>query len=261
MSVSVNFMLENYCSNNCDEIIKWFIDNARAYYSDEVKNLKITLIKTNRYHENVFELSFQLNPENVPLNHETAFTITEGILNPIDLSDYPDERNNNLRVAYMVEGSFVFTPPQRSPSTASTRKQTPRKYPRCQKGSRRNKKTGECVKTNPSFSYTPEWMPPKRRPSKMRINSPDGEAEWQDVPYVPKKKRCKKGTRKDRKTGLCVPYLRPNWDNIRQASLTSAEKRDAHELFQRQVQAAQNVMRKMDDKKKAEDYVRQLRDL
>ena len=93
-----------------------------------------------------------------------------------------------------------------SGSTASARKQTPLKYPRCKKGSRRNKKTHECVKTNPSLSYTPEWMPPKRRPPKMRINTPDGEAEWQDVPHVPKKKRCKRGTRKDRKTGVCQPY-------------------------------------------------------
>jgi hypothetical protein len=75
------------------------------------------------------------------------------------------------------------------------------------------------------------------------------------------RRRCDKGTRKNKKTGLCEPYLRLNWDDIRQPSLTSAEKRDAHELFQRQVQAAENVMRKMGDKKKAQDYVRQLREL
>jgi len=97
-----------------------------------------------------------------------------------------------------------------SNSTASTRKQTPRKYPRCPKGSRRNKRTHKCDKKYPSVSYTPDWVPPNRRPPPMRINTPDGEAEWEDVPYVPlKKKRCKKGTRMNKLKNKCEPYVRP----------------------------------------------------
>jgi len=106
-----------------------------------------------------------------------------------------------------------------SGSTASTRKQTPIKYTRCKKGSRRNKKTHECEDN-------------KHQLFLQRVKAARGR----------KKERCKRGTRKNRKTGVCQPYVRLSWDNIRQASLTSAEKRDANELFQRQVQAAKNVM-------------------
>ena len=150
-----------------------------------------------------------------------------------------------------------------SNSTASTRKQTPPKYPRCPKGSRRNKRTHLCVKKNPSFNYTPEWTPANRRPPRMRINTPDGEAEWQDVPYIPlKKKRCKNGTRKNRKTGECEPYLRlkADWYVKPDSPPNSAKERAAHELFLRQVKAAENVMEKMGHRKKADDYVRQLRE-
>lgn len=131
MSVSVNFMLENYCSNNCETIINWFIYEAIANYSHEIKNLKINLIEKGKYYVNVFNLSFQLNEKNVNPDEETAFIIAEGILDPRDSSDYPDVRSNNLPVAYMVEGSFLFLG---QPAPRASPKRT-----RCRNGQRKNK--------------------------------------------------------------------------------------------------------------------------
>jgi len=138
MSVSVDFMLENYCSNKCDEIINWFIGEANANYSDEITNLNIRLVKKERYYVNTFKLSFKLNLNNVPLDKETAYIIAQGILNPPDSSDYPDERSNNLPVAYMVEGSFVYS--HNTTTHISQMRHTPQKRTkRCPNGQRKNK--------------------------------------------------------------------------------------------------------------------------
>jgi len=73
-----------------------------------------------------------------------------------------------------------------SGSTASTRKQTPVKYPRCEKGSRRNKKTHECEDN-------------KHQLFLQRVKAARGRKD------LPKKERCRRGSRKDRKTGVCQP--------------------------------------------------------
>lgn len=52
----------------------------------------------------------------------------------------------------------------------------------------------------------------------------------------------------------CEPYIRATRNYIPKASTpNSAEQRAANELFQRQVEAAKNVMKKVGDKKKAEN--------
>ena len=186
MSVIVYFMLENYCSDNCDAVINWFIDEANSNYSDEIKNLKITLVKKEKYYVNTFKLSFKLNLNNVPLNKETAYIITEGILNPSDLSGYPDERSS-LPVAYMVEGSFVFL---RVVPDKPTTHNSP-------------------VSHNSQIHNSPIHISPIHNSPKRTKRCPNGERKNKNrvcVQYIPKPRtRCRNGQRKN-KNRVCVDY-------------------------------------------------------
>lgn len=76
------------------------------------------------------------------------------------------------------------------------------KRKRCPKGTRKNRKTGECeqvVKKSVSKAKTPT-------PPKAKTPTPPKAASKVRSPVSPKaKKRCPKGTRKNKKTGECEP--------------------------------------------------------
>jgi hypothetical protein len=70
------------------------------------------------------------------------------------------------------------------------------KKKKCPKGTRRNKKTGNCEPSGVARGLTPL--------------KPRGVARDGDTPLAPaKKKKCPKGTRRNKKTGNCEPIARP----------------------------------------------------
>jgi hypothetical protein len=81
--------------------------------------------------------------------------------------------------------------------------------PRCPKGTRKNKKTGQCepVSKGPSSSPIPSEIPASDIPSPIPASAPKSAPQ--------KAKKCPKGTRKNKKTGECEetgpksPYVDP----------------------------------------------------
>ena len=71
-----------------------------------------------------------------------------------------------------------------------------KKRKRCPKGTRKNKKTGKCESTTKSISAKPKTPSPAKpkTPSPAKPKTPSPEK---------KRKRCPKGTRKNKKTGKC----------------------------------------------------------
>ena len=83
---------------------------------------------------------------------------------------------------------------------------TPVKKPKCPKGTRRNKKTGNCEPRGvPVGNVTPVKKP--KCPKGTRRNKKTGNCETRGVPVGPvtpvKKPKCPKGTRRNKKTGNC----------------------------------------------------------
>jgi len=85
------------------------------------------------------------------------------------------------------------TPPPKDPTPP--RNSSKRK--KCPKGSRRNKKTGNCDSTAKNKEPTPPHKPPTPPPNQSRRSSSPRNNS--------KRKRCPNGTRRNKKTGNCDP--------------------------------------------------------
>jgi hypothetical protein len=99
-------------------------------------------------------------------------------------------------------------PPSLPPPLGPVGPIPPVKKPKCPKGTRRNKKTGNCEKTGvPVGNVTPVKKP--KCPKGTRRNKKTGNCETRGVPVgnvTPvKKTKCPKGTRRNKKTGNCEP--------------------------------------------------------
>ena len=73
------------------------------------------------------------------------------------------------------------------------------------KGTRKNKKTGLCEPTSKTEKKSVTPPKPAKKPTPVKVASP---IKISPAKVSQKKKRCPKGTRKNKKTGLCEPITK-----------------------------------------------------
>ena len=91
----------------------------------------------------------------------------------------------------------------------SPKKPTLKKHKRCPKGTRRNKKTGNCdpvtLKVKKRDDEKTQPRPKTPSPKTPSPKKPTPKKPSPKKPTLKKHKRCPKGTRKNKKTGNCDP--------------------------------------------------------
>ena len=145
MSVKVEFTIDPVKATP-EEVIKWY-KGMDGNHEEEAKNIVVTHIKDRKY-----LLSFQfLYPKEA--TEGRGKILAEFIVNPDEDSNYP--LNGKSMFAEMDEKTYQFTKAKRtrvtkkktekvSTPTAATTAASSKK--RCPKGTRKDKKSGDCVK-------------------------------------------------------------------------------------------------------------------